>query len=224
MPSDRGYVLFWRKTWDSKILKDPGHTFSRREAWIYLFTNLAQGIDKNGVGRGEFIVSVRYLAKTWLWSKSKVERFIDQLVANSMIARVGHLSGHLSGHFKISNYETYQKPWDTKRDTKRDISNKGLNESIKVNPFIEGGFAKFWASYPRKVGKGAAEKSWLRIHPTQELIQTIILAIESQQKSEQWTKNNGEFIPHPATWLNQRRWEDEIRTEVSLHDQLFGKR
>lgn len=87
-----------------------------------------------------------------------------------------------------------------------------------------GTFELFWASYPRKVGKGAAEKSWLRIHPTQELIQAIILAIETQQQSEQWTKNNGEFIPHPATWLNQRRWEDEIRTEVSLHDQLFGKR
>ncbi len=35
-------------------------------------------------------------------------------------------------------------------------------------------------------------------------------AIEVQKQSEQWTKDNGRFIPNPATWLNQGRWEDEL--------------
>lgn len=117
MPSDRGYVLFWRKTWDSKILKDPGHTFSRREAWIYLFTNLAQGIDRNGVGRGEFRASIRYLAQSWNWSKSKVERFIAELIENNMLIDTGKKSVDETRqkvrHFIVCNYDTYQKPWDT---------------------------------------------------------------------------------------------------------------
>ena len=35
-------------------------------------------------------------------------------------------------------------------------------------------------------------------------------AIEKQKKSAQWTKNDGQFIPHPTTWLNGKRWEDEV--------------
>ena len=42
-------------------------------------------------------------------------------------------------------------------------------------------------------------------------------AISAQKRSRQWTENNGQYIPNPATWLNQRRWEDELpqgETEV----------
>ena len=42
-----------------------------------------------------------------------------------------------------------------------------------------------------------------------ELLDVILTAIERQKASDQWTKDNGQFIPHPATWLNQKRWEDE---------------
>ena len=29
-------------------------------------------------------------------------------------------------------------------------------------------------------------------------------------KSHDWTKDGGQFIPHAATWLNGKRWEDEL--------------
>ena len=38
----------------------------------------------------------------------------------------------------------------------------------------------------------------------------MIDAVEKQKKTDQWTRDGGQYIPHPATWLNQRRWEDEI--------------
>ena len=38
----------------------------------------------------------------------------------------------------------------------------------------------------------------------------MITAIERWEQTEQWKDNGGRFIPHPATWLNQRRWEDEV--------------
>ena len=75
------------------------------------------------------------------------------------------------------------------------------------------GFDAFWTSYPRKVGKGAALKSWTRIKPPLELQQSILDAVDKQRACPDWTKESGQFIPHPATWLNQQRWLDEPATD-----------
>jgi DNA-binding transcriptional ArsR family regulator len=69
-------------------------------------------------------------------------------------------------------------------------------------------FDAFWKSYPRKVGKKAAEKAWLRARDKPAL-EVILAALDVQKKCDQWTKEGGQFIPHPATWLNQGRWNDE---------------
>lgn len=68
-------------------------------------------------------------------------------------------------------------------------------------------FSQFWKSYPKKVGKGAAEKAWQKHKPN---LAVVLEAIEAHKKTDQWSKDNGQFIPHPATWLNQKRWEDEV--------------
>lgn len=78
------------------------------------------------------------------------------------------------------------------------------------------GFDKFWAAYPKKVSKGHAEKAWSRIRPTQKLVDEMLEAIAAAKKSKDWKKNNGEFIPNPATWLNGKRWQDEISLENSV--------
>lgn len=68
------------------------------------------------------------------------------------------------------------------------------------------GFTEFWQAYPRKVGKGAAEKAWSKLKPD---LQAVLSALAWQSRQDGWTKDQGAFIPHPATYLNQRRWEDE---------------
>jgi hypothetical protein len=78
-------------------------------------------------------------------------------------------------------------------------------------------FSRFWKAYPRKTGKGAAEKSWGKLkHPT-ATTELILKALEWQRKSPQWTKDNGQFIPMPVTYLNQRRWEDEAPRKAELN-------
>lgn len=72
---------------------------------------------------------------------------------------------------------------------------------------IENEFDTFWQAYPKKVGKGAAEKAWQKMKPN---LATVLTAVEGQKSSEQWSKDSGKFIPHPTTWINQRRWEDEV--------------
>lgn len=101
---------------------------------------------------------------------------------------------------------------------KNEKNEKNENNNPPIAPPLGGGecdvftkeFIAFWQAYPRKVGKAAAWKAWKRPNGTRPKLDTIIRAIERQKRSSQWQENGGRFIPHPATWLNQGRWDDEI--------------
>jgi hypothetical protein len=80
-------------------------------------------------------------------------------------------------------------------------------ERKESNHASRDGFEVFWKTYPRKVGKGEAEKQWSKAKGID--LQAVLKAIERARATEQWQKDGGQFIPHPATWLSQRRWEDE---------------
>lgn len=71
-------------------------------------------------------------------------------------------------------------------------------------------FEKFWKAYPKKVGKGGAYRAYKNIKAVKTLLPDMLDSLEKHKNSEQWKRNNGQFIPNPQTWLNQRRWEDEV--------------
>jgi hypothetical protein len=71
-------------------------------------------------------------------------------------------------------------------------------------------FERFWQAYPRKVAKAATRKAWTSIDPTSDQVQQIVDSVERHKLTDQWQRDDGKFIPHPATFLNQRRFEDEI--------------
>lgn len=79
-------------------------------------------------------------------------------------------------------------------------------------------FTEFWAVYPKRAGKVAAEAAWLKLNPSKALQSKILAAIETAKKSRQWQREGGQYIPHPATWLNQRRWEDEAAMPPANRD------
>jgi hypothetical protein len=70
-------------------------------------------------------------------------------------------------------------------------------------------FDLFWAGYPRKQGKEAAWKEWLKRKPDEGLTRTMIAKVQEQRQSAQWAKDGGQYIPQPRTWLSQGRWMDE---------------
>ena len=78
-------------------------------------------------------------------------------------------------------------------------------------------FQKFWECYPKKLGKGAARTSFKKMK-CESVIDRIIASVESQKSSEQWKKDEGRYIPFPATWLNQSRWEDEAFNPLKKSD------
>jgi hypothetical protein len=72
-------------------------------------------------------------------------------------------------------------------------------------------FDKFWSAYPRKAG--SKQKAFEAFKKADVSLDVLLAAIENQKQSAQWSKDNGQFIPHPTTWLNGRRWEDQLAAE-----------
>jgi hypothetical protein len=73
---------------------------------------------------------------------------------------------------------------------------------------------RFWEAYPRKVGKQDALRAWNKLAPDDALLAVMLAALERQKSWDEWTRDKGRYIPHPATWLNGRRWEDQQPEEL----------
>lgn len=72
-------------------------------------------------------------------------------------------------------------------------------------------FQDFWNAYPRKEGKGKCEEWWKRNKPPPPLLAQMLATIEKWKGSSKWKEEGGKYIPMPATWLHQKRWEDELK-------------
>lgn len=73
-------------------------------------------------------------------------------------------------------------------------------------------FLAFWAAYPKRVKKPLAALAWLEEGPP---IDEVMAALAWQRRDPEWLKEGGQFIPGPAVYINQRRWEDE-RSEAPM--------
>ena len=88
-------------------------------------------------------------------------------------------------------------------------------KKTKADPEADPRFAEFWAAWPKKVAKPTAARAFAKVDPSPELLAKILAAVAAQRRTEKWLKDSGEYIPHPSSWLNQRRWEDEVTANVS---------
>jgi hypothetical protein len=68
---------------------------------------------------------------------------------------------------------------------------------------------EFWEAYPRKENKPTAVRAFGKIKPmSHEVLDKILAEIELWKNSDRWSETR--YIPHPATFLNNKKWEDEI--------------
>jgi hypothetical protein len=86
------------------------------------------------------------------------------------------------------------------------------------------GFAEFWAAYPRKVAKDAAAKAFAKRKVSAGLLAVILKAVSEQSAWDSWKRDGGQYIPHPATWLNDGRWQDERESSARADDVFAGAR
>lgn len=125
-----------------------------------------------------------------------------------------NIYAHLENEQVYNHKDDKQKENDSfsSNTIKQETKNKAIKKQNKeLNELQKKQFDKFWQAYPRKVSKKEAQKSWKKINPSLELFEKILKALEMAKQTEQWKKDNGKFIPYPATWLNQERWTDEIK-------------
>lgn len=101
--------------------------------------------------------------------------------------------------------------FDTENSTTNSthIKTKTKNIYTPYSPPKDDAFDTFWSAYPRKVGKEKARTSF-RAAIKKTTLEIMLSAIEMQNRSDQWRRDGGQYIPHPSTWLNQGRWEDEV--------------
>lgn len=99
-------------------------------------------------------------------------------------------------------------------DKKRTREEKRREDIYTPNPSAsDRRFDRFWFAYPNKVGKDAAKNAFGKRKVDDELIDQMLDAIARQKNTERWTKDGGQYIPNPATWLNQGRWMDETEEQ-----------
>ena len=67
-------------------------------------------------------------------------------------------------------------------------------------------FLQFWDAYPRHVKMARAWKAWQKADPP---LAAVLESLAQHKKTEQWRRGK-EYIPHPATWINDEQWDDEL--------------
>jgi len=213
-----GWISLWRKIFENPIVP-PAKVFSKFEAWIWILVNVNHTAGKVVIGTeivhiptGSRVTSIKKLCKTFGWGNTKVRNFLKLLKKDGMLE---YESNTQYTTLSVCNYASYQKKQHASNTptTQTQISNKmptntNNKKAITKEITYNNDFINFWEIYPKKVGKKYAYKSWIKLALNER--KRVMLTLPKQKK--QWGANGTEmeFIPNPATWLNQGRYDDEF--------------
>lgn len=216
---NKGWVRLYRNIEDWPLyFSEP---FTKTQAWIDLFlmANHQPGrVYIRGVEiklkRGQIAWSEVTMAARWRWGRNKVRNFLKWLKTEQQIEQ--QKSQYLTSIITILNYENFQN--DTADDTAEGQQTiqqtehkqecKELKNEKNNTLIIPDNFLPFWEQYRNKKGKQKAIQAWNRM--TEQEQKLALDALPAHNKQEQWIRDDGRYIPHPATWLNGKRWLDEL--------------
>lgn len=161
-----------------------------------------------------------YLGKLYKAGVRSVSRWLSELEKAGFIEIAPALNQH--GQRKIFLTDARTKVASQKWQAKNGDHNNTSEENIikleipPVSPKCDGSdqFLAFWQEYPVKVGKPKALAAWNARKLDVDSV-VVMAGLARWKSSKQWRKDGGEYIPHPTTFLNQRRWEDRPEPERS---------
>ena len=223
---ERGYIKLWRKTIDSEAFADP--VLFKLWCLCILSANHKENfVAIDGLSRpvqvlpGQFITGRFELHKTFyprkkktnispvtLWRKLQTLQNMQNLIINSY-SKYSIIS--------ICNWPVYQQN-DHQLINRRSSTDHQLitnkNDKNDKNDKKEGieDFDIFWAIYPKKKKKEDARKAFAVLVKNNNFpeVSVLVEAVKAQKNTNDWKKEGGQFIPHPATWLRSGSWQDEI--------------
>lgn len=128
---------------------------------------------------------------------------------------------------KVEDEQSHDASRKVTPDKEEDKDTEGAKAPTPIppkskTPKCDPRFEQFWRLYPNRKAKAKAEAAWLKLDPTDDLFAALMSALGAQAISPDWTKDAGQFVPHPATWINQRRWEDEVTHATSPQPDRSG--
>lgn len=125
-----------------------------------------------------------------------------------------------SGQKRQEKYRNDKVTVKASLEKRREENSNNKKNTKKNSPRkTHDGFEKFYAEYPRKSNRQAAEQAWNKLSPSDDLQVTITQDIENRVSSGHWDLSAKDYIPHPSTYLNQKRWTDEITPRGNSHAQ-----
>jgi hypothetical protein len=135
------------------------------------------------------------------------DRQNDRQMTNELTSKRQADDRQMTGEAAVKRQQ-YNNNNNNNKETKEQNKSSLRSESVSQT------FLTFWIEYPKKVARQAAEKAWAKLKPDADLMEKIMSGLYRWKNSGQWTREDGRFIPHAATWLNGRRWEDEVKKEA----------
>lgn len=131
-------------------------------------------------------------------SDRQIRRCLTWLTKNNLIT-IQHRKGTSNRYFLSMDTDVQPLRTPTSANTKDNTKYKPSKDFYSKN------FLQFWKLYPRKVGKHAAALAFAKAEH-HAFFDDIMIAIKIFVTENQRTDEK--FIPHAATWLNQRRFLD----------------
>ena len=124
-------------------------------------------------------------------------------VQSTCAARAGATVQNSTQHNSTEENKREEKKLPPEAPKKEPLPPRDMTKQLQLVAFCD-----FYAKYPVKQARQDAEKAWVKITPDETLREAIMAGLANAKGSEEWHEDGGKYIPHPATFLNRRRWED----------------
>lgn len=200
--------------WKGQMIKRGQIIFGRKEAALRL-----------GISEQSIRTAITKLKSTNEITSKSTNRFTVITLINYTKYQSNDSVSNQQINQQINIQTTNNQPTINHNQEDKELKNKKEEYMLipgekEKQPVREGDvlFLPWWELYPRKVGKQAAIKAWKKLNDNEK--ERALAALPAHVKQGDWQKEGGKFIPHPATWLNGRRWEDELR-EPDVKDTAF---
>lgn len=143
------------------------------------------------------------------WRHNRIEDDLKAVHDKSEAAKkAGQISGLRRKEQALNGRSPKAKRTVNHKDTDKIRQDKN---NTPLTPQGDDGFDGFWSDYPKKAGKLDAQKAWAKLAPSETLAATIRTDVQKRSKSHEWTREGGQFVPYPATYLRGERWLDEVK-------------
>jgi hypothetical protein len=150
-----------------------------------------------------------------------IDRLLNQLIQHEFIVR---RTIEAKSYIFLPTFHVHQNPHKKERDAKNSLpaasrfEEDNPKDTGHIREFTVSNkqanckeeFDVFWGEYPRKTGREEAERIWNELNPDCTQVEIIVSAVKDHSISEQWSQDNGRYIPNPANWLKQKRWNDQF--------------